>query len=216
MCPPIGRHPPPRLPLGFRHAVRHYPVLRGHALAKMEGPTLRGGSVPRDGYGLMCLHHTFGTKRGNYYLRTFPPVSTAPARCWSGAMVKRVRAQGAKVAGAGMGDRTDMLEDLCALYEENRTIMSNLAKRPLKKLLRGGSECCTPSASSNGSLLAVGRRGSGVTRRIQPRQDEIVQNQPRGANWRLRHPMTWRRPQTSRILASPKPQKAGASGLEKR
>lgn len=94
---------------------------------KMEVPHAQGGLVPGDGMGLMCQHY-FGTKRGNYYMMTTRQF-TAQDMLDHG-MVSEV------VAKDKVMDRAwEIARMWKKMSYENRTIMSNLAKRPLKQLL---------------------------------------------------------------------------------
>lgn len=85
------------------------------------------GLVPGDGMGLMAQHY-FGTKRGNYHMMTSKQWSAQEMLEWG--MVSEVVPKGKAVERAWEIARMWKL-----MSYENRTIMANLAKRPLKKLL---------------------------------------------------------------------------------
>ncbi len=93
---------------------------------KIEVPHAQGGLVPGDGMGLMFQHY-LGTKLGNYYMMTTRQI-TAQEMLAHG-MVSEVVPKGTAV---------DRAWEIARMWKkmsyENRTIMSNLAKRPLKKL----------------------------------------------------------------------------------
>ena len=110
----------------------------------MEVPHAQGGLVPGDAMGLMCQHY-FGTKRGNYYMMTTRQF-TAQDMLDHG-MVSEVVPKGKAVERAWEIARMWKL-----MSYENRTIMSNLAKRPLKKLLVEDLKLHTVS-EQYGSLL---------------------------------------------------------------
>lgn len=93
---------------------------------RMEVPHAAGNLVPGDGMGLMCQHY-FGTKRGNYYMMTSRQWTAKEMLDWG--MVSEVVPKGKHIERAWEIARMWKL-----MSYENRTIMSNLAKRPLKKL----------------------------------------------------------------------------------
>lgn len=119
---------------------------------KIEVPHAQGGMVPGDGMGLLCQHY-FGTKRGNYYMMTTRQFNAQQMLDWG--MVSEVVAKGKALERAW---------EIARMWKhmpyENRTIMSNLAKRPLKKLLVDDLKLHTVS-EQYGSLLSVaaGRMG---------------------------------------------------------
>ena len=113
---------------------------------KMEVPHAQGGLVPGDGMGLMCQHY-FGTKRGNYYMMTSRQFTAQQMLDWG--MVNEVLPKGKVVERAW-----EIARMLKTMPYENRTIMSNLAKRPLKKLLVEDLKLHTVS-EQYGSLLRV-------------------------------------------------------------
>ena len=94
---------------------------------KIEVPHAQGGLVPGDGMGLMFQHY-LGTKRGNYYMMTTRQI-TAQQLLEAGAVSEVTK----------KGEAVDRAWEIARMWKtmpyENRTIMSNLAKRPLKKLL---------------------------------------------------------------------------------
>ncbi len=95
---------------------------------KLEVPHVAGmkGLVPGDGMGLMTQHY-FGTKRGNYYMMTARQFTAGEMLDWG--MVSEVVPDGKAL------DRAWEIARMWKLMPyENRTIMANLAKRPLKKL----------------------------------------------------------------------------------
>ncbi len=93
----------------------------------IEVPHAHGGLVPGDGMGLMAQHF-FGTKRGNYYMMTARQWTAQQMLDWG--MVSEVVPKDQVMARAW-----EIARMLKTMPYENRTIMSNLAKRPLKKLL---------------------------------------------------------------------------------
>ena len=94
---------------------------------KIEVPHAQGGLVPGDGMGLMFQHY-LGTKRGNYYMMTTRQITAPQLLEWG--MVSEVTPKGQAVERAW-----EIARMWKTMPYENRTIMSNLAKRPLKKLL---------------------------------------------------------------------------------
>ena len=123
--------------------------------AKMEVPHAQGGLVPGDGMGLMAQHY-FGTKRGNYYMTTSRQFTAQQMLDWG--MVSEVVPKGSAVERAW-----EIARMWKTMPYENRTIMSNLAKRPLKKLLVDDLKLHTVS-EQYGSLLriAAGDMGDGT------------------------------------------------------
>ncbi len=113
---------------------------------KLEVPHAQGGLVPGDGMGLMCQHY-FGTKRGNYYMMTTRQF-TAHDMLQHG-MVSEVVKKGQAVERAW-----EIARMWKTMSYENRTIMSNLAKRPLQKLLVEELKLHTVS-EQYGSMLRV-------------------------------------------------------------
>ena len=127
----------------------------------MEVPHAHGGLVPGDGMGLMAQHF-FGTKRGNYYMMTTRQWTSQQMLDWG--MVSEV------VAKDKVMDRAwEIARMLKTMPYENRTIMSNLAKRPLKKLLVEDLKLHTVS-EQYASLLRVAAGDLGDNRSSQ--QDE--------------------------------------------
>ncbi len=93
----------------------------------LEVPHAQGGLVPGDGMGLLCQHY-FGTKLGNYYMMTTRQFTAQDMK--EHGMISEVVPKGKAM------DRAWEIARMWKLMSyENRTIMSNLAKRPLKKLL---------------------------------------------------------------------------------
>ncbi len=93
----------------------------------IEVPHAQGGLVPGDCMGLMFQHY-LGTKRGNYYMMTTRQVTAQQMLDWG--MVSEVCPKGHVVERAW-----EIARMWKKMSYENRCIMSNLAKRPLKKLL---------------------------------------------------------------------------------
>ena len=112
----------------------------------IEVPHAHGGLVPGDGMGLMAQHF-FGTKRGNYYMMTSRQWTAQQMLDWG--MVSEVVAKDQVLPRAW-----EIARMLKTMPYENRTIMSNLAKRPLKKLLVEDLKLHTVS-EQYGSLLRV-------------------------------------------------------------
>ena len=112
----------------------------------MEVPHAHGGLVPGDGMGLMFQHY-LGTKRGNYYMMTTRQVNAQQMLDWG--LVSEVVAKGHVVERAW-----EIARMWKTMPYENRTIMSNLAKRPLKKLLVEDLKLHTVS-EQYGSLLRI-------------------------------------------------------------
>ena len=113
---------------------------------KMEVPHAQGGLVPGDGMGLMCQHY-FGTKRGNYYMTTSRQFTAKDM--YDYGMVSEVVPQGKALERAW-----EIARMWKTMSYENRTIMSNLAKRPLQKLLVEDLKLHTVS-EQYGSLLRI-------------------------------------------------------------
>ncbi len=112
----------------------------------MEVPHAQGGLVPGDAMGLMCQHY-FGTKLGNYYMTTSRQF-TAQDLLQHGAISEVVEKD--KV----MDRAWEIARMWKTMPYENRTIMSNLAKRPLKKLFVEDLKLHTVS-EQYGSLLRI-------------------------------------------------------------
>ena len=93
---------------------------------KIEVPHAQGGLVPGDGMGLMFQHY-LGTKRGNYYMMTTRQITAPQMLEWG--LLSEVVPKGKAVERAW-----EIARMWKRMPYENRTIMSNLAKRPLKKL----------------------------------------------------------------------------------
>lgn len=140
----------------------------------MEVPHAHGGLVPGDGMGLMAQHY-FGTKRGNYYTMTTRQWTAQQMLDWG--MVSEVVAKDQVMARAW-----ELARLLKTIPYENRTIMSNLAKRPLKKLLVEDLKLHTVS-EQYASLLRVAAGEMGDTNAAQ--QDEKYISQTN--DWRYCH-----------------------------
>jgi enoyl-CoA hydratase/carnithine racemase len=113
---------------------------------KMEVPHAQGGLVPGDGMGLMCQHY-MGTKTGNYYMMTSRQFTAEDMLKYG--MVSEVVPKGKALERAW-----EIARMWKTMPYENRTIMSNLAKRPLKKLLVEDLKLHTVS-EQYGSLLRI-------------------------------------------------------------
>jgi enoyl-CoA hydratase/carnithine racemase len=112
----------------------------------IEVPHAQGGLVPGDAMGLMAQHY-LGTKRGNYYMTTTRQITANQLLDWG--MCSEVCEKGTVL---------DRAWEIARMWKtmsyENRTIMSNLAKRPLKKLLVEDLKLHTVS-EQYGSMLRV-------------------------------------------------------------
>ena len=149
---------------------------------KMEVPHAQGGLVPGDGMGLMCQHY-MGTKVGNYYM--MPSRQFTAQDMLKYGMVSEVVPKGKAVERAW-----EIARMWKTMPYENRTIMSNLAKRPLKKLLVNDLKLHTVS-EQYGSLLRVAAGDLGDENSSQ--QDEKYIS--RTSDWRyatrdMEQPMT--------------------------
>ena len=113
---------------------------------KIEVPHAQGGLVPGDGMGLMAQHY-FGTKRGNYYMMTTRQFTAQQMLDWG--MVSEVVEKGKAVERAW-----EIARMWKRMPYENRCIMANLAKRPLKKLFVEDLKLHTVS-EQYGSLLRI-------------------------------------------------------------
>ena len=112
----------------------------------MEVPHAHGGLVPGDGMGLMAQHY-FGTKRGNYYMMTTRQFTAQNMLDFG--MVSEVVAKDRVMARAW-----EIARMWKRMPYENRCIMANLAKRPLKKLFVEDLKLHTVS-EQYGSLLRI-------------------------------------------------------------
>ena len=140
----------------------------------MEVPHAHGGLVPGDGMGLMAQHY-FGTKRGNYYMMT--------ARQWTAQQMLDWGMVSEVVPKDKVMERAWEIARLWkTMPYENRTIMSNLAKRPLKKLLVEDLKLHTVS-EQYGSLLRIAAGDLGDEHSAQ--QDEKYISQTN--DWRYCH-----------------------------
>ena len=141
---------------------------------KIEVPHAQGGLVPGDGMGLMFQHY-LGTKRGNYYMMTTRQVTAQQMLDWG--LVSEVVPKGKAVERAW-----EIARMWKTMPYENRTIMSNLAKRPLKKLFVEDLKLHTVS-EQYGSLLRIAAGDMGDTHAGQ--QDEKYISQTN--DWRYCH-----------------------------
>ena len=113
---------------------------------KIEVPHAQGGLVPGDGMGLMAQHY-LGTKRGNYYMMTSRQITAQ--QMLDAGMVSEVVPKGKAVERAW-----EIARMWKRMSYENRCIMSDLAKRPLQKLLVEDLKLHTVS-EQYGSLLRI-------------------------------------------------------------
>ena len=113
---------------------------------RIEVPHAQGGLVPGDGMGLMFQHY-LGTKRGNYYMMTTRQFTAQQMLDWG--MVSEVVEKGKAVERAW-----EIARMWKRMPYENRCIMANLAKRPLKKLFVEDLKLHTVS-EQYGSLLRI-------------------------------------------------------------
>ena len=141
---------------------------------RIEVPHAQGGLVPGDGMGLMFQHY-LGTKRGNYYMMTTRQVNAQQMLDWG--MVSEVVPKDQVMPRAW-----EIARMWKTMPYENRTIMSNLAKRPLKKLLVEDLKLHTVS-EQYGSLLRIAAGEMGDTNAGQ--QDEKYISQTN--DWRYCH-----------------------------
>lgn len=169
--------------------------------AKMEVPHAQGGLVPGDGMGLMAQHY-FGTKRGNYYMTTSRQFTAQQMLDWG--MVSEVVPKGSAVERAW-----EIARMWKTMPYENRTIMSNLAKRPLKKLLVDDLKLHTVS-EQYGSLLRIAPAIWETALRVASTTRSTSAVSPTGAM----PPATWRSPRPPSLGAACTPrQPSGAKGL---
>lgn len=94
---------------------------------KMEVPHAQGGLAPGDGMGMMAQYF-FGLKRGNYYMMTSRQWTAQQMLDWG--MASEIVPKGKVVERAW-----EIARMLKTMPYENRCIMSDIAKRPLKHLL---------------------------------------------------------------------------------
>ena len=113
---------------------------------KIEVPHAQGGLVPGDGMGLMCQFY-MGAKTGNYYMMTSRQIKAQEMLQYG--MVSEVVPKGKAVERAW-----EIARMWKRMPYENRCIMANLAKRPMKKVLMEDLKLHTVS-EQYGSLLRV-------------------------------------------------------------
>ena len=113
---------------------------------KIEVPHAQGGLVPGDGMGLM-FQHFLGTKRGNYYMMTSRQITAQQMLDFG--IVSEVVPKGKALERAW-----EIARMWKTMSYENRCIMSDLAKRPLQKLLVEDLKLHTVS-EQYGSMLRV-------------------------------------------------------------
>ncbi len=115
---------------------------------KIEVPHAQGGLVPGDGMGLMAQHY-LGTKRGNYYMMTTRQFTAQQMLDW-GMVMRSCPKEGKAVERAW-----EIARMWKRMPYENRCIMSNLAKRPLKKLFKVEDLKLHTVSEQYGSLLRI-------------------------------------------------------------
>ncbi|MBR1780390.1 MAG: enoyl-CoA hydratase/isomerase family protein [Oscillospiraceae bacterium] len=148
----------------------------------IETPHAQGGLVPGDAMGLMMQHY-FGTKRGNYYMMTTRQVTAQQLVDWG--MASEVVAKGHVVERAW-----EIARMWKKMSYENRCIMSNLAKRPLKNLLMDSLKLHTVS-EQYASLLRVAAGELGDENSAQQDEKYISRvNDWRYATTTMQEPMT--------------------------
>ncbi|MDD6024030.1 MAG: enoyl-CoA hydratase/isomerase family protein [Oscillospiraceae bacterium] len=113
---------------------------------KIEVPHAQGGLVPGDGMGLMCQFY-MGAKTGNYYMMTSRQINAQDMLQYG--MVSEVVPKGKAVERAW-----EIARMWKRMPYENRCIMANLAKRPMKKVLMEDLKLHTVS-EQYGSLLRI-------------------------------------------------------------
>ncbi len=128
---------------------------------KIEVPHAQGGLVPGDGMGLMFQHY-LGTKKGNYYMMTSRQVTAQQMLEWG--LCSEVVPKGKAVERAW-----EIARMWKRMSYENRCIMSDLAKRPLQKLVFENLKLHTVS-EQYGSLLRIAAGELGDENSVQ--QDE--------------------------------------------
>lgn len=137
--------------------------------------------------GLMAQHY-FGTKRGNYYMMTTRQFTAQDMLDYG--MVSEVVKKGQAVERAW-----EIARMWKTMPYENRTIMSNLAKRPLKKLFVEDLKLHTVS-EQYGSMLRVAAGDLGDENSRQQDEKYISRvNDYRYATKDMEQPMTkelWR------------------------
>ena len=111
-----------------------------------EVPHGQGGLVPGDGMGMLCQFY-MGPKRGNYYLSTTRQM-TAQQMLEFG-FVSEVVEKGKAVERAW-----EIARMWKKMSYENRTIMANLMKRPLRRFMMEDFKLHTVS-EQYGSLLSI-------------------------------------------------------------
>lgn len=112
----------------------------------MEVPHGQGGLVPGDGMGMLCQFY-MGTKRGNYYLSTSRQMTAKEMLDFGfiSEIVEKGKAQERAWEIARMWKK---------MSYENRTIMANIMKRPLRRVMMDDFKLNTVS-EQYGSLLRI-------------------------------------------------------------
>ena len=112
----------------------------------MEVPHGQGGLVPGDGMGMLCQFY-MGAKRGNYYLSTTRQFTAQEMLDYG--FISEIAPKGHVVERAW-----EIARMWKKMSYENRTIMANLMKRPLRKILMEDFKLHTVS-EQYGSLLRI-------------------------------------------------------------
>ena len=128
---------------------------------RIEVPHAQGGLVPGDGMGLMFQHY-LGTKKGNYYMMTSRQVTAQQMLEWG--LASEVLPKGKVLDRAW-----EIARMLKVMDYENRCIMSDLAKRPLQKLLVDNLKLHTVS-EQYATMVQIDKGGLGDP--DSPQQDE--------------------------------------------
>ena len=149
---------------------------------QMEVPHAHGGLVPGDGMGMLAQYF-MGTKRGNYYLSTTRQLNAQ--QLLEFGMASEVVPQ---------AECMDRAWEIARMWKkmsyENRTIMANLMKRPLRRVMMEDFKLHTVS-EQYGSLLRIAAGDLGDQNSAQ--QDEKYIS--RTNDWRytrdyMQQPMT--------------------------
>ena len=148
----------------------------------VEVPHGQGGLVPGDGMGGLCQFY-MGAKTGNYYLSTTRQISAQEMLQFG--FVSEVVPKGKAVERAW-----EIARMWKKMSYENRTIMANLMKRPLRKWLMEDFKLHTVS-EQYGSLLRIAAGELGDENSAQQDEKYISRvNDWRYANTDMRVPQT--------------------------
>ena len=112
----------------------------------MEVPHCQGGLVPGDGMGMLCQFY-MGAKRGNYYMSTTRQFNAQQMLDFG--FISEVVEKGKAVERAW-----EIARMWKRMSYENRTIMANLMKRPLRRFMMDDFKLHTVS-EQYGSLLSI-------------------------------------------------------------